>query len=180
MPLIRCCVCNGRISVNAQICPKCGDPDPQYVQFLINKIIAALRECWCPVGQRNLDEAFDTDERTAFFHKVCELLTARSLSDMVTCRQNGSNQYIGTLIPFNLPKPIRKAVKTIALQHNYMIHALSRYFFDEADVTEQDVVQYRCRYFLRASIKAPYYCKGDLKDSDVNPYSELDDLLLDL
>ena len=174
MPFIRCCVCDGRISENAQTCPKCGDPDPSAAHYLIAKLLVILRECHCPIGQNSLDEAHGFVAREALYHKVCELLVGRSIHHILKRRQNIFKGILPNTVTFKLPRMTTRKDRTKFSHHNFMVHALSRYFFNETKLTEPDMVHHRERYFQEPTAKAPYYYRGALTDAHVDRFMELE------
>jgi len=180
MQFSNCFLCNYRISKRAITCPKCGDPDPHHVGFLIDKIRTVLNHCACPRRSDGLMECYGDSDQVDIFHKVCDAFLTETLRKISNLKPQKLHSRIVNFFPSHIVRRDYKRLERIIFEHNSIILALSNYLFSPLPDIEKLVETSKLNYLLSPSFKRPFYLKGDTKVEDIKHHTLLYEAVCEL
>jgi hypothetical protein len=173
MPFSNCFLCDYRLSEKAITCPKCGDPDPHHVGFLIEKIRTVLNQCACPKYSDGIMECYGDSEQIDIFHKVCDTFLTQTLQEISDLKPR-------KFFPPYMVRRDYKRLKRIIFEHNSIIFALSDYLFSPLPDIENLVEMSKLDYLLTPSLKRPFHLKGVAKSADIKQHTLLHEAVYEL
>jgi len=173
MTFSNCFLCDYRLSDRAITCPKCGDPDPHHVDFLINKIRVVLNECDCPRYSDGIMECYDDSDQIDIFHKVCSMFLAETLQEISDLKLQKLRGFIVHFFPSYMFRRNSMRLERIIFEHNSIILAVSNYLFSPLPNIEKLVETSKPSYLLTPSLKPPFYLKGIAKIEDIKHHTLL-------
>ena len=180
MAFTNCFLCDYQLSERAITCPKCGDPDPHHVDFLIDKIKTVLKRCACPRYSDGIMECYGDSEQVDIFHKVCDVFLTETLQEISDLKPQKLRGCITKFLPPYMAKRYFERLERIIFEHNSIILALSDYLFSPLLNIENLVETSKLNYLLTPSLKRPFYLKGVGKVEDVKHHTLLFEAVCEL
>ena len=180
MPFSNCFLCDYRLSERAITCPKCGDPDPHHVGFLINKIRTVLKRCACPKYSDGIMECYGDSEQVDIFHKVCDVFLTETLQEISDLKPQKLHSRIASFFPSHMNRWDYKRLERIIFEHNSIILVLSDYLFLPLPGIENLVEISKLDYLLTSSLKRPFHLKGVAKIADIKQHTLLYEAVYEL
>jgi len=173
MAFSNCFLCDYQLSERAISCPKCGDPDPHHVGFLIDRIRTVLNQCACPRRSDGLMECYGDSDQVDIFHKVCDAFLTETLREISDLKPQKLHSRIVNFFPSHIVRRDYKRLERIIFEHNSIILALSDYLFSPLTDIANLVEISKLDYLLTPSLKHPFHLKGVAKIADIKQHTLL-------
>ena len=173
MTFSNCFLCDYRLSDRATTCPKCGDPDPHHVGFLIKKIRTILNQCACPRYSDGIMECYGDSDQIDIFSKVCDTFLTDTLQEISNLKLQNLRCHIANFFPLYMFRRDYRHLKRVIVEHNSIVLAVSDYLFSPLPNIEKLVEISKLNYLLTPSWKRPFYLKGVTKIEDIKHHSLL-------
>lgn len=180
MPFSNCFLCDYQLSEKALTCPKCGDPDPHHVGYLIAKIRTILNQCACPKYSDGIMECYGDNDQIDIFHKVCDTFLAETLQEISNLKPQKPLARLANFFPHYMVGRNYKRLARIIFEHNSVILVLSDYLFLPLPDIENLVEISKLNYLLTPSLKPPFHLKGVTKIEDIKHHTLLYEAILEL
>jgi len=180
MTFSNCFLCNYRLSDRATACPKCGDPDPHHVGFLIKRVRTILNQFACPRYIDGIIECYGDSDQIDIFYKVCDTFLTDTLQKISTHKPQSLRGHIANFFPSYMFRRDYKHLKRLVFEHNSIVLAVSDYLFSPLPNIEKLVETSKLNYLLTPSLKRPFYLKGVAKIEDVKHHTLLHEAMCEL
>ena len=180
MTFSSCFLCGCRLSDRATACPKCGDPDPHHVGFLIEKIRTILNQCACPRFSDGIMECYGDSDQSNIFYKVCDTFLTDTLQEISNLKPQNFSGHIGNFFPLYMFRRDYKHFKRVIFEHNSIVLAISEYLFSPLPKIEKLVETSKLNYLLTPSLKRPFYLKGVAKVENIRHHTPLYEAMCEL
>lgn len=180
MRFSNCFLCYYQLSERAKFCPKCGEPDPHNVDFLIKKIKRILNQCACPRYSDGLMESYDDADQIKVFYTVCEALLMETLNEISEFRPSKLYEFAANFLPSTLIFQGYKPLHRTVFEHNSIVIALADHLFSPLPNIESVVQTRKLNYLLRSAFKPPFYLIGVESIEGIKRHRLLDDAVRNL
>lgn len=180
MRFSNCFLCDYKLSERANFCPKCGEPDPHNVDFLIKKIKRILNQCACPRYSDGLMESYDDADQIKVFHTVCEALLMETLNEISEVKPSSLYEFMANFLPPTLISRGFKPLHRTVFDHNSIVIALVDHLFSPLPNIESVVQTCKLNYLLRSAFKPPFYLIGVESIESIKRHKPLDEAVQNL